>query len=136
MINAGRWILVAVSALYGLSQILAGAAFLTGAVKLPMDETQIPPGQEQLFVWLGGGITLIMGFLLLLAAWGIWSWRSWARFICIILAALIMLSIVVISFQRPLPASIYVVLAVTVAVLAWLFNSEVVAAFRSRGQRA
>lgn len=136
MISAGRWILVVALGVYGLLQLVASIAFLTGAVKLPLDEMQVPPGQEQLFVMVAGGFTLLFGSLLLLAAWGVWSWRPWARVICIIVAVLILFSIVVMAFQRTLPVSAYVVLAAAVALLAWLFNSQVVDAFRTRGQQA
>jgi hypothetical protein len=134
--KVGRWILIALLGFYGVIEILAGIAFITGAVKVPMEDIAVPPGQEQLFVYVAAGVTLFFGVLLLVAAWGVWSWRPWARILCIIAAGFMLFSIVVMSFQRPLPAAAYVALAVAVAMLAWLFNSEVVNSFKTGGQQA
>lgn len=133
MTSAGRWIVIGLFLLGGLAQVVAGAAYLTGRIKPDPQLFAAPPGMEELAVRVAGVVTLIVGLVLLLTAWGLLTWRRWARIVTIVLCALNLFGLVVLAFSAPLPPVAYVSGAFTVAILLWIYSADVVASFSSGG---
>ena len=136
MISAGRWIVIALFALAGLSQVGAGVAFLMGWVKPDPAVFAPPPGMEDAAFRIAGTVSILAGLLLVITAWGLHGWRRWARIVTIVLCGINLLSLVVLAFSLPLPMQAYVSGAFTVAVLLWVYNSEVVEAFAAGGRQS
>ena len=136
MINAGRWVVAGLFALGGVVQLIAGAAYLAGWVKPDLEAMAPPPGMEEVGVRIAGVVSLLVGIVLLVTAWGLHSWRRWARSVTIVLCAVNLLALVVLAFSTTLPVQAYVSGAFTVAILLWLFHSGVLAAFAVGGQQA
>ena len=134
MISAGRWVVIGLFALGGLIQVFAGAAFLLGWVKPDPEVFVPPPGMEDVAVRLAGVISIVVGLLLLLTAWGLHGWRRWARIVTIALCAINLLGLVVLAFSVPLPMQAYVSGAFTIAILLWIYHSGVVEAFAAGGR--
>ena len=134
MISAGRWIVIGLFALGGLTQILAGAAFLVRWVKPDVAVFAPPPGMEDIAVRIAGIVSIVVGLLLFITAWGLHGWRRWARVVTIVLCGINLLSLVVLAFSVPLPMQAYVSGAFTIAVLLWIYHSGVVEAFAAGGR--
>ncbi|MGH9805288.1 MAG: DUF7144 family membrane protein [Candidatus Acidiferrales bacterium] len=135
MISAGRWIVIGLFALGGLVQIFAGLAYLLGWVKPDPEVFAPPPGMEDVAVRLAGVISMVIGLLLLITAWGLHGWRRWARIVTIVLCAINLLGLVVLAFSAPLHMQAYISGAFTVAILLWIYHSGVTEAFAAGGRQ-
>lgn len=129
MSSAGRWIVIGLFLLGGLAQVIAGVAYLSGRVKPDPQLFAAPPGMEDIAVRIAGVVTLTVGLILLVTAWGLLTWRRWARIITIALCALNLFGLVVLAFSAPLPPVAYVSGAFTIAILLWIYHSDVMDAF-------
>lgn len=135
MISFGHWVTTGVLALGGVTQVAAGVAYWMGWLKPDLQAMAAPPGQEELTITLVSVVSLLVGSLLAVTAWGVFAWRSWGRILTIIVCAINLLGLVLLSFMVPLPVAAIVSGAVTVLVLLWLFDPRVVTAFAAGGRQ-
>lgn len=135
MISTGRWVIAVLFAVGGLAQIGMGVAYLLGWLKPDLEAMAFPAAEEDLVVTLVGAVSILVGALLALTAWGVYGWRSWGRILTIVLCALNLVGLVILSFQGPLQPAAIVSGVITVLLLVWLFNSRVIAAFAAGGKQ-
>jgi uncharacterized membrane protein (DUF2068 family) len=124
---------VGLFALGGLVQLVAGVAYLAGWTKPDPEVFAPPPGMEELALRLVGAVSIAVGLLFLINAWGLFGWRRWARTVTILLCVVNLLGLVVLAFAETLPLQAYVSGAFTVAILLWIYHGGVVEAFAARG---
>lgn len=137
MVKIGRWLAIVLLGLGGAGQIAVGIAYLAGWKKVPeLEEMPVPPGQEGLIVGIAGVVTILVGAVLALTSWGLYNWRPWARVIAIVLCLLNLFSLVFLSFATVLQAEVIVSGVLFVALLLWLFDPGVQAAFAARREKA
>ncbi|MFQ5662881.1 MAG: hypothetical protein ACE5HL_03515 [Terriglobia bacterium] len=135
MIRTGRWVVSLLYGVTGIVQLATGGAYLAGWKKPPMEGVTVPPEAEALVAPVVGVFSIIAGLIFGLTAWGIFTWRSWARIVAIILAGLNLLALVLMSFKVSLPVGSIVFGIAVILVLIWLFSPGVQAAFAARGKQ-
>ncbi|MFQ5778259.1 MAG: hypothetical protein ACE5IP_09670 [Terriglobia bacterium] len=132
MINAGRWLVTLLYGLGGGAQLIVGMMYLGGWQEPELERLTVPPGSEELIAAVAGVVSILVGLVLGLTAWGIFTWRSWARIVAIVLSVLNLLALVVLSFQAPLTIAAIISGVLVVVMLAWLFSSETRERFLAR----
>lgn len=132
MINAGRWLVTLLYGLGGGAQLIVGMMYLGGWQKPELERLTVPLGSEELIATVAGVVSILVGGVLVLTAWGIFTWRAWARVVAIVLAVLNLLALIVLSFQAPLTIASILSGVLVVMMLAWLFSSQTRERFLAR----